>query len=152
MKLYRTIGKKELMNLLQGYPIHGMYPSGCIDGSDCKMEKRSVVCFYTEPFHWSDKEHKYIIVCDIPDEELTFGTAKYMVSKDTIKTRKWSGRNGSESLLLNEAYIDTYTIKNVKKVYLHGHFADWYIEEHIKPYCIENDIILDTTEVNILNM
>lgn len=152
MKLYRSIGEKELKNLLQGYPIHGIYPSGCIDGSDCEIEKRSVVCFYTEPFMWSDKEHKHVIICDIPEEELTFGTATYLVSKDVIKKRQWSGRDGSELLKLSEAYVDTYTIKNVKIVYLCEHYASWYIEEHIKPYCIKNGVILNTTENNILNM
>ena len=133
MLLYRSIGEKELFSLLRGEVIQGRY--NCNTEVQTTSKEKNVCCFYVDLFRWKDSQHKFLIVVDIPEKYLSFGIGEYWASNETRKTKTWTGRNGSELYKIREAYVYSYSIKDVKELYLFNHFATWVVDEKISPIC-----------------
>ena len=138
MILYRSIGESELRQLLSQYVINGRY--------DCETEcqnsngMKNAVCFFVDEVRWSDAAHKYMIVVDIPVEELAFGCGTYHAAASLRKTKVWTGRDGSELYSIREAYASTYDISQVKELYLLGHYAKHHVDDYIRPICNKHGI------------
>lgn len=142
MRLYRSIGKTELQKLLREVRVRGMYD--CAFESQNKTKLNNVICTFTQDFRWKDKDHLFYIIMEIPDERIIEkNEATYYVSKDAIKNRIWSGRDGQEILKMEEAYLDEYSIDDVVAIKGIKHYANWYIEEHIKPISEKYGITLE---------
>lgn len=131
MILYRSIGEKELNKLLREVTVRGMYD--CHTEGQNSVSCDNVVCCFTDKFRWKDKDHLFFLTLEIPEEDCIFGKGHYWISKQAIKEKVWTGREGSENFEIKEAYIDHYGIQNVKEIDGLDHYAKWYIEEQIKP-------------------
>lgn len=111
MILYRSIGIEEFKSLLNNEKILGKY--------DLSKEKQStsnlknVVCFFTDEYWWIDKKHTIGLKLDIPSNRLQFGIGTYYAPKIFAKTRVWSGRRGTETYKLREAYTPYYSIDDI---------------------------------------
>lgn len=150
MLLYRSIGEKELRNLFEeDGKIFGQY--------NCKIESQNshnssaTCCFFVDEILWKDVNHRFMIVVDIPEDCLTFGTGTYFAAKSLAKTKIWSGRDGSEIYKLREAYINSYKISQVKEVYLFDYFANHFIDRSLKPICDKYGIKLFVKEMPFAN-
>ena len=141
MRLYRSINDKELNKLLREVKVRGMYDCQFESQNDSKLN--NVICTFTQDFRWKDKEHTFYIVLDIPmNRILERCKAEYYLSKEAIKNRLWSGRDGQEILKMEEAYLDEYGIDDIVTIKGINHYANWYIEENIKPVAEKYGIIL----------
>ena len=142
MRLYRSIGEKELRKLLREIKIRGMYD--CAFESQNKTKLNNVICTFTQDFRWKDKDHLFYIIMEIPNDRIIeINKSTYYVSKDAIKNRIWSGRDGQEILKIEEAYLDEYSIDDVVAIKGIKHYANWYIEENIKPVAEKYGIVLE---------
>ena len=142
MKLYRSIGEKELQKLLREVRVRGMYD--CAFESQNKTELNNVICTFTQDFRWKDKDHIFYIIMEIPNDRIIeINKSTYYVSKDAIKNRIWSGRDGQEILKMEEAYLDEYGIDDIVTIKGINHYANWYIEENIKPVAEKYGIVLE---------
>ena len=126
MKLYRSIGEKEFLDLIGGKTIIGRYCCKTEPQNTCDEE--NVCCFFVDELLWQDTNHKFLIVVDIPQEYLSFGIGKYYASKNLRKTKTWSGRNGGENYKIREAYVSSYSLEDVKEIFLFNHFANHFVE------------------------
>ena len=132
MRLYRSIGEKELQKLLREIRVRGMFD--CEFESQNKTKLNNVICTFTKDFRWKDKEHIFYIIMEIPDERIIEkNEAIYYVSKEAIKSKVWSGRDGQEIYKIEEAYLDSYDINDIVTIKGINHYASWYINERIKP-------------------
>lgn len=147
MKLYRSIGEDELGSILKGSIVQGRY--NCKTEHQNSTNEENTCCFFVDEVRWRDKQHQFVIVVDIPIECLSFGIGKYWASKEMKNTKTWTGRNGSELYKIREAYISSYSIVDVKEIYLFGHFAKWVVDK-IKSICNENDIVLHDVDCSML--
>lgn len=142
MRLYRSVNDKELKKLIRGVKVRGMYD--CMFESQNKTKLNNVICTFTQDFRWKDKDHIFYIIMEIPNDRIIeINKATYYVSKDTIKNRIWSGREGAEILKLEEAYLDEYGIDDVVAIKGINRYAKWYINEQIKPVAEKYGIILE---------
>ena len=140
MKLYRSIGEKELRGLLEGQMIYGMF--NCQKEHQNNSYLKNACCFFVDEVRWNDASHEFMLVLEIPEERLTFGIGDYYAGKSLKDEKIWSGRNGSLHYKIREAYTLSYCIDDVKEIYLFNHFADWYVEKLIKPICKSNNVKL----------
>lgn len=142
MRLYRSIGEKELRKLLREIKIRGMYD--CAFESQNKTKLNNVICTFTQDFRWKDKDHLFYIIMEIPNDRIIeINKSTYYVSKDTIKNRIWSGRDGQEILKMEEAYLDEYGIDDIVTIKGINYYANWYINEYIKPISEKYGITLE---------
>lgn len=133
MKLFRSIGTEEFLSLISNGMIHGKYNCITEQQNDCDM--KGVCCFYVDEVMWIDKKHRFLVVVDIPEEELCFGNGTYFAAKDFAKTKVWSGRNGNTKYSVREAYCDSYSLSQVKEIFLFGHYTNTFVKESIIPVC-----------------
>lgn len=143
MKLYRSINDKELNKLLREVKVRGMYDCQFESQNDSKLN--NVICTFTEDFRWKDKNHIFYITLDIPDDRiLEINKGKYYVPQETVKSKMWTGRNGTALFEIDEAYLDEYNIADVVSIKGISHYANWYIEKNIKPVAEKYGIILES--------
>ena len=133
MILYRSIGVYELERVLVAEEtIHGHY-NNATEPQNTDTHKY-VICCHLTPFRWRDKNHKFDLILDIPDERvLNQYDGTYYVSKNVVKTRIWTGRRGCEEITLPEAVISEYSVADIKEVSGLGYFANWYYRDAIEP-------------------
>ena len=146
MKLYRSIGTKELDILMAGKEVNGQYNSfnfreHIIKTNDAERLE-NIVCFFTDRIRWKDAEHYVFLEAEISDKELTFGIGIYHAAKSLAKTNTWSGRWGNTRYEFQEAYINKYDESNITAIYIGDKYADWYVEKYIVPWTKKNGIIL----------
>ena len=77
MKLYRSIGEKELRGLLEGQMIYGMF--NCQKEHQNNSYLKNACCFYVDEVRWNDANHIFMLVLEIPEERLTFGIVIIML-------------------------------------------------------------------------
>jgi hypothetical protein len=147
MRIGRSIGEAELRMLLSGSVVNGKY--NCSTESQNSNKDKNVVCFFVDDVKWQDKAHKFFIICDIPASRLKFGVGEYWAAKTMAKTNIWTGRRGDTLYGIREAYIQSYSIADVKAIYLYNYFADWYIEKIVTPACAENNIELHVKDYDV---
>lgn len=142
MKLYRSISEKELTKLLREVDVRGQYD--CAFEAQTESNLNNVCCFFTEDFRWDDNEHIFYLEIEVPDDRiLEKSKARYWVPKNVLKTRVWTGRRGDELLEIEEAYLDSYNVADVKKIIgIHRKYAKWWYEKLVplfEKYKIETD-------------
>lgn len=131
MIVYRSIGESELFTLINGSTVKGQFD--CYKEVQCSSRRKNAICLFTEKIRWYDKAHCFFVVLDIPKEKLSFGKGIYYAAKTFATTKVWTGRTGSVTYELDEAYTNSYSIKNVKGIYLGNRYANWYREKVINP-------------------
>lgn len=150
MILYRTIGWKELETFL--YAKNPVFGSGRYqDLAECGCNSKypyGIVCFFTEPIPFIDKDHKIEIVVDINKPML--GKGEYNVAKDFWKNPRFTHR-GSMNIILQEAYKRKYTIKEVKAINLRGKYS-LYFSDRIKIKCEKEGIEFHNSKKYHFNM
>lgn len=141
MIVYRSIGSKELYQLFSGSgKINGMY--------NCSKEKQNTsnignaCCFFIDNVRWYDKNHRFFLVLDIPEEYLEFGIGEYYAGSSLAKTNVWSGRKGNTLYKIREAYSTHYNISNIKEIHVDGYFSKDYTLNKLLPVCEANNITL----------
>lgn len=108
---YRSIGKQELWDLLDGKTIKGQYNNSSEKQNDSSVN--NVVSFFRNPYVWRDSNHMFTIKCKLNSSSIYTGTGKYYASNSFDKTKIWTGRRGSKEYNLDEIYVESYDIKNV---------------------------------------
>lgn len=113
MILRRSIGDTEMWALLSGDTIQGRFE--CNKNSQCGLRKKGkYICFFVDDYWWIDNnEHRFCITVDIPEDKLIFGEGIYYAGASMKKTHIWSGKRGNEAYYLKEAYVKSYSIKDI---------------------------------------
>lgn len=142
MKGYRSIGESELKFLLfSNNPVYGQRIWSNIVGSGCHVNTYGTVCFFLEPYKWHDKQHKFDLVVRIPDDA-DIGVAVYNASPKMEETKIFTGRTGNSAVRIKEAYVRFYNPEDICELHLNGGYADWFVEETIRPFCEKYGILL----------
>ena len=122
---YRTIGIAELKHLLDGDTINGRYSNSSEKQNKSSLE--NVVCFFTTPLMWDDKDHLVMIKCKFDDKDvLEVGQGDYYAASNLRKTNIWSGKRGNTKYKIEEFYTKSYNIQNVVA------FVDKYLDVTIE--------------------
>lgn len=137
MRLYRSIGENELKTLLKKCPVVGKYHCSTEMQNTCGLQ--NAVCFFVDEFHWSDTNHKFVVVVDIPNTLLEFGVGTYYAPKSLKNTKVWTGRTGEYVYGIREAYIDSYSLSDVVEIYLFNYY-NISTSKQIKEICDENNV------------
>lgn len=149
MLLYRSIGEKELFKLLDGDIIYGQY--NCSKEIQNSSKKTNAICCFVEKYFWSDSKHKFFVILDIPNNQIELGNGFYDASKNLSKTKIWSGRRGNTTYTIQEAYIDEYSYKNVRTIYLGNYFTKRRMKEYVLPKLEKYNInVIDFSELSLL--
>lgn len=109
---YRTIGEEELYNLCLGETIYGKYNNSSENQNNSNLD--NVVCFFIKPISWVDKYHEFMIECEFHIDEVETGNGIYYSSGDINDTLKWTGRRGKTESNVEELYVKSYNLNNVK--------------------------------------
>lgn len=149
MLIYRSIGERELFQLLNGNIIYGQYD--CSAEKQNSSKKTNAICCFVEKYFWKDSKHKFFVILDIPNNQIELGKGIYYASKNLSKTKIWSGRKGNTVYEIQEAYIDKYSYKNVCTIYLGNYYANWYMNKHILPKIEKYNLnVIDFSELSLL--
>lgn len=140
MKLFRSIGTNELMQLINGSTVHGRYNCEGEKLNNCEL--KNMCCFFVDEVMWKDKQHSFLVVVDIPEEDIYFGNGIYNATKNFANTKVWSGRWGDSQYSIREAYCDSYSLSQVKEIYLFGHYTSSFVNDVIMPKCNEYGVVL----------
>lgn len=137
MRLYRSIGENELNTLLKKCPVVGKYHCSTERQNTCSLQ--NAVCFFVDQFHWSDVNHKFVVVVDIPNTLLEFGVGTYYAPKSLKNTKVWTGKTGEYVYGIREAYIDNYSLNDVVEIYLFNYY-NASTSKQIKEICDANNV------------
>lgn len=116
--LQRSISDIELRSLLEGREITGRYDIASEKQSQSKV-KIPVIQTFAANVWWTDVYHKHLIILEVPENRIKRGTGDYWAQKDFAKTHIWTGRTGQEHYFIPEAYLASYSLKDVKCIGLY---------------------------------
>lgn len=134
---YRSIGEKELIDLLNKKTIEGNYN---IDTErqvqkDSNKELGKVVCFYKDERYWKDKSHLFFLKCSFnKDEVVGYGTGLYWAGQSLAKTKIWNGRSGYESYYFKEFYVKKYDYRNIESIMYINEVDEFTLHPAFKRY------------------
>lgn len=143
MKLYRSIGMQELKTLFKAKcPVIGKYH--CSEENCNTSQLQNAVCFFVDNVRWRDNDHRFTITVDIPATLLEFGIGTYYAKETLANTNIWDGASGDYTYGIREAYVDTYSLKNVVELNVFDECDEKEVE-WLREKCSENNIVFHVT-------
>lgn len=138
MRLYRSIGIEELETIFNAQcPVLGKYH--CSNEIQNTSKMKNAICFFVDEIRWKDASHKFFIVVDISVTKLEFGIGTYFAGKSLKKAQIWTGKCGSITYGLREAYTESYSINDVKELYIFNYF-NLSVTKNLSKICKKNGI------------
>ena len=116
--LHRSISAIELRYLLEGREITGRYDIASEKQSQSKVRVPVIQTFAADVW-WTDIYHKHLVILEVPESRIRRGVGDYWAQKNFAKTHIWTGRTGSEHYFIPEAYLTSYSLKDVKCIGLY---------------------------------
>lgn len=131
---YRSIGEEELnMLLLARNPVYGKRCwTSSIWTKVATPVGYGVVCFFKEPYKWRDKNHLFDIIVELKNP--IHGKGVYLASKDFGKNKIWTGREGKTEYEIDELYIRSYSLEDIKSINCNGFYNNSH-SEYLNSVC-----------------
>lgn len=147
MLIYRSIGIMELLVLLNDKTVNGRYNNSTEKQNDSTDD--NIVCFFTAPYRWQDKNHRFHIILDIKENDKRIvgkGKGIYFAAKNFAETKVWTGRKGSVEYFLPEIYLSNYSASDIISIDGIQTFASHFIKSNIEPFLNKYKIKAETVQ------
>ena len=123
IRLFRSVGPKELIALLVDGHVHGRYYLSAEPLTSSNLDK--VICFFNDYTLWKDKSHKFMVCIEVdPDRILEECDSIWYVTKSFEKRRRVHAKKGPIKTILRESYLNYYDLKDIFSITSYYGFSE----------------------------